>query len=354
MKQNKQHQTTTRNAISKIFFPQSHGSCEEQQQPQSVLLKRGPVLLDGEERELMLFTHGFVISRIELDTLVNLLLDASSGRTTSHRRYSRLNSVEIVDRFQEIDTDQSGRKFVHMICPPLQLIDLCACSPNFAFHIFTTELDRTEIRDFFRSLGISLTNSTLDNLMTRFDSDSDGIISLDEFKAMMEELQGTKQDGQNFWQGLGQKIKSVMSNKGVTRKLELAFQMSDIDNVEKVEKLIENDKHMRRYVGKGLASLCIAVNLKNMKEPMIIVCSKPDHVDAWVEAFNICHVWGLENIDWAGSSELQKEETPPLAVQSDWRCSTIDWGLGDDEVEDQLTFSKSDVDQFKCSAVDWT
>lgn len=123
MKQNKQHQTTTRNAISKIFFPQSHGSCEEQQQPQSVLLKRGPVLLDGEERELMLFTHGFVISRIELDTLVNLLLDASSGRTTSHRRYSRLNSVEIVDRFQEIDTDQSGRKFVHMICPPLQLID---------------------------------------------------------------------------------------------------------------------------------------------------------------------------------------------------------------------------------------
>lgn len=190
--------------------------------------------------------------------------------------------------------------------------------------------------------------------MTRFDSDSDGIISLDEFKAMMEELQGTKQDGQNFWQGLGQKIKSVMSNKGVTRKLELAFQMSDIDNVEKVEKLIENDKHMRRYVGKDLASLCIAVNLKNMKEPMIIVCSKPDHVDAWVEAFNICHVWGLENIDWAGSSELQKEETPPLAVQSDWRCSTIDWGLGDDEVEDQLTFSKSDVDQFKCSAVDWT
>ena len=67
--------------------------------------------MDGEERELMLFTNGFIISRVELDTLVNLLLDASSGRTTSHRRNSMLTDDEIAERFSDIDTDNSGGKY---------------------------------------------------------------------------------------------------------------------------------------------------------------------------------------------------------------------------------------------------
>ena len=69
-----------------------------------MLLKRGPILVDGEERELMLFTNGFVMSRVELDTLVNLLMDASSG--------SGMSNEEICERFSVIDTDQSGCKFL--------------------------------------------------------------------------------------------------------------------------------------------------------------------------------------------------------------------------------------------------
>ena len=69
----------------------------------------------------MLFTNGFIISRVELDTLVNLLLDASSGRTTSHRRNSMLTGDEITERFSDIDTDNSGGKYflckdVFIIC----------------------------------------------------------------------------------------------------------------------------------------------------------------------------------------------------------------------------------------------
>ena len=66
----------------------------------------------------MLFTNGFIISRVELDTLVNLLLDASSGRTTSHRRNSMLTGDEITERFSDIDTDNSGGKFlcIHKMC----------------------------------------------------------------------------------------------------------------------------------------------------------------------------------------------------------------------------------------------
>jgi len=104
IQQDKPHQKTTRDAISTIFYASNDNI-------QSVLLKRGPVLVDGEERELMLFTNGFIISRVELDTLVNLLLDASSGRTTSHRRNSMLTGDEITERFSDIDTDNSGGKF---------------------------------------------------------------------------------------------------------------------------------------------------------------------------------------------------------------------------------------------------
>jgi len=83
--------------VGAIFFP-------AQDDHKSVLLKRGPVLVDGEERELMLFTNGFVLSRVELDALVDLLLDASSGSGGARG----VTSEEIHERFSDLDTDGSG------------------------------------------------------------------------------------------------------------------------------------------------------------------------------------------------------------------------------------------------------
>ena len=55
----------TKKAVSSIFFPDDYDK-------KSVLMKRGPTLLDGiDERELFLFTHGFLLSRIEFDSLMN-------------------------------------------------------------------------------------------------------------------------------------------------------------------------------------------------------------------------------------------------------------------------------------------
>ena len=95
---NKPRQQVTKDAISSIFFPKPD-------EVHSVLLKRGPVLACGEERELLLFSGGFVLSRVELDTLVNLLLDASSGRM------KHLTSEELCERFSDIDTDGSGCEY---------------------------------------------------------------------------------------------------------------------------------------------------------------------------------------------------------------------------------------------------
>ena len=99
--EDKPMQEATSNAISSIFFAK-RGDTE------SILLKRGPVLVDGEERELMVFTYGFVLARVELDTLVNLLLNASVK--TSSSSMEELTVEQIAERFCSLDADGSGSK----------------------------------------------------------------------------------------------------------------------------------------------------------------------------------------------------------------------------------------------------
>ena len=53
----------------------------------------------------MLFSGGFVLSRVEVDTLVNLLRDTSTGRM------KQLTSEELCERFSGIDTDGSGCEY---------------------------------------------------------------------------------------------------------------------------------------------------------------------------------------------------------------------------------------------------
>ena len=77
----------------------------------------------------MLFTNGFVLSRVELDTLVDLLLldttnaSSSSGGSSSpggKKKMVEMTEVELSERFSEIDTDNSGCK-----CCTLYVIGLC-------------------------------------------------------------------------------------------------------------------------------------------------------------------------------------------------------------------------------------
>merc|ERR1740139_193001 len=85
----------TRNAIGSIFFA-------EPGDLQSVLLKRGPVLLGGETRELLVFTGGFLFSRVELDTLVNLVLDVHPEGEED------LDLEALSKRFRDIDVHPDG------------------------------------------------------------------------------------------------------------------------------------------------------------------------------------------------------------------------------------------------------
>lgn len=94
----------TQTTINSIFFPGDHDS-------KSVLLKRGPTLFDGlEERELLLFTHAFVLSRIEFDNLVTLLFDMNSVKMGSKEDTEK----ELQKRFDAIDSDCTGGKSISL------------------------------------------------------------------------------------------------------------------------------------------------------------------------------------------------------------------------------------------------
>jgi len=263
----KRKQEFTKNAISSIFFP-------GKEERKSVLLKRGAILLDGEERELMLFTDGITFSRLEVDSLVNLLLDASSEGKTKKLSYEQL-----CERFSSIDADGSG------------------------------SLDRCEISDFFRSVGMTLNDTVIDKLMNKIDADSDGEITIDEFESAMLGLED---------KGSGKKISllsswasffEALTNDSDKQKLDVAFQMSEIDTIV----------DMHGTAGTELGPLTFAVYLKGGNDPLLVKCAKPGHVGAWEEAFSRC-------IQMHADNGIQPDEAPTALSADFWEESGVDWG----------------------------
>lgn len=126
---------------------------------------------------------------------------------------------------------------------------------------------------------MSLSETVLDALIKRFDSDSDGMISFREFEAMMHKLHGS------FWTGFSKGIKQGFFQTAVTRKLDVAFRLSDIDRVESI---YDFEGSVMMLAGSEMSALSLAIHLKEVIDPLVILCSKPGHVEAWVEAFRVC------------------------------------------------------------------
>ncbi len=91
---------------------------------------------------------------------------------------------------------------------------------------------------------MTLSEDALDGLMKRFDFNSDGVVSLDEFESIMHILQGNGSEEHKtaYWGGLSRKKKSGS-------KLDVAFQMSDIDNIQNMSLSESKIKMMKKLVG---------------------------------------------------------------------------------------------------------
>ena len=162
-----------------------------------------------------------------------------------------------------------------------------------------------------------LGETVLDELMERFDQDSDGSVSFDEFKAVMHEQQRLSEKKKvPFWKSFGGK-------DSVKRTLDVAYQMSDIDAIQNMGDE-SSDRLLREIVGKRLAPITLVVYLKDVPIPLVIMCSKPDHVVSWEEAFRKCiEMQAVQNDDEKNCDDGKSD------IMEEWdtlrRSSTIDW-----------------------------
>jgi len=253
----------------------------------------------------MVFSNGFLLSRVDLGTLVNKLLDVDNGGDCEVLS-EEVRMVMLRERFSQIDADGTG------------------------------VLDRYEVRDVFQSMGMALSDTTLDSLMNKFDSDSSGSIDLEEFKSMLNGINNPQeQEASTRRLPWGALVKKAKGRARVLKKLDVAFQMSDIGRIEKIGECHDDDSDWAR--------MSFALYLKNVDEPLVITCAKPGHVDPWMETFRTC-ISSIKSLDESvaaerycssrriyGLRDLKKE--PCLrrhrSSRDDWRGTTVDWGQED-------------------------
>ncbi|KAL9183458.1 hypothetical protein ACHAXT_004314 [Thalassiosira profunda] len=213
--------------------------------PKSVLLKRGPILFDGvEERELLLFTHGFLLSRIEFDTLLNILFTINSENPEF------LSSMKVARALKEV----------------------------------------------FSGLGVPIGERALSDVMERFDSNHDGEIQYEEFEKVMQEMKPKPEAGDRWSLGsLGKKLTKTLqrATSAEERKLDCAFPLLDIERVESIN--ICSSEATAMFASSSWAPLMFAIYIKGKKGgPLIMVCSKPEHREAWVDALKTCYVKSVQ------------------------------------------------------------
>ena len=139
----------------------------------------------------------------------------------------------------------------------------------------------------------TLFHANSEKLKNRFiviDTDSnivDGTIDDAVFKSVMNELAPQKTDRWN-WGILGQKWKQTMTGRNMDRKVECAYSYSSITKVESVN--ICYSEATRVYRNSSWADLIFAIFIEKSEEPLILICSKPEHRSAWVDALCTCCV----------------------------------------------------------------
>ena len=250
----------TIDAISSIFFPSDHS-------PKSVLLKRGPIiLLNGEEeRELLLFTHGLLLSRLELDSLINILFTLNSENP------DLLNSNQLKERFDAVDADGSGT------------------------------IEKKELRQMFMSLGVPVSDEAMENIIERFDVDGDHEISYSEFEKVMHELGPTNEDKSLLGRLslFGRKVQEQINITTGDGKLDKAYLFKDIDYIESIG--VSSSASTKHIASSAFKDLAFAVFPKGGGEEMIFICSKPEQRMAWIDALSTC----LINSKRFGSNETE-------------------------------------------------
>jgi hypothetical protein len=213
---------------------------------------------------------------MEFDTLLNLIFTINSENPEF------LSQEALKERFNAIDTDGSG------------------C------------LDRCELKEVFSGMGVPISEKALSDIMDRFDDDNDGTIDFAEFERVIHEGKPKKKERRSLFS-----LVNLGGGGAQTElKVECAWQFSDIEMIESTNVCSSEATDM--FGHSSWADLVLAIYVKGREAPMILVCSKPEQREAWVEAFRTCYVKSIQMRASNGYEEAKK-----ISSQVGWQHLVI-------------------------------
>eukprot|EP00571_Detonula_confervacea_P009854 CAMPEP_0172301438 /NCGR_PEP_ID=MMETSP1058-20130122/3326_1 /TAXON_ID=83371 /ORGANISM="Detonula confervacea, Strain CCMP 353" /LENGTH=716 /DNA_ID=CAMNT_0013011551 /DNA_START=78 /DNA_END=2228 /DNA_ORIENTATION=+ len=289
----------TKHALDFIFFPFIHD-------PKSVLLKRGTIFIHDaslhNERELMIFTHGFLLANVVLEDAFSLFLALSDREFLTSLGF--LDYLE--NKFREMDDDNNG------------------------------EIEKWELQKLFTDMGIPMGESVLDELIQRsinsatpqsqcekvgwealhqavqgfFVQQNNATSSATSVKSLgLDDSSHGREGGNGRDSGNGlKKLFGAFQRGKKTTKVEHATLFSDVARVDSLNICHGDDSVSRELANSAYALTSFSVTLHDrMDDPLIFVCSKPEHRDSWVDAFKPGVVHALSKQSAKGMSELRNK-----------------------------------------------
>jgi len=246
---------STKLALDFIFFPFVHD-------PKSVLLKRGSVFQLGAqvtvERDLMIFTHGFITVDVVAEDALSMFLALSDGD-----EFSTQNSFLefLASKFEEMDPEASG------------MIKKC------------------HIQTLFSDLGIPKGETVIDEILHGKGED----VQWHKFHKTLQtifiqsaESSQQRSGGGNDTveeAGFKKKFLSAFQREKRVTTVQVASKFSSVSRVDSFNISSGRDSNSRDISRSIHAQTAFSVTLRDREDdPLIFVCRKPEHRESWVEA----------------------------------------------------------------------
>lgn len=215
-----------------------------------------------------------------------------------------------------------------------------------------TRFLRTEVGGYLRGSGQRVKEDALDCFLRQYDVDPDGSITLEGFGSMMREMRANREppppsDGWGFfssfwsstvpkpqpdgvsWRSLDKSIRGALGRTDLPQKLEVAFQLADIEKIETLR-----SPHYEPFSDPVCTHVTLAVHIKGLEEPLMLTYEDPSHAEAWAAAFGAC----------IGARILSLEATSsgmPSNTEREGDCFKVIEEEGND-VMSELTLSEDD------------
>lgn len=250
----------------------------------------------------MIFTHGFLLANVVLEDAFSLFLALSDREFLTEKSF--LDNLQ--NKFREMDEEETG------------------------------EIDKWELQKLFTDMGIPMGESVLDELIKRSiisitPHDGDGQCEKVDWGVLHKALQGffvhqnnaSAPSGNVKALGLNdsghvrdhggdetglKKLLGAFQKGKKTTKVEYAALFSNVARVDSLNICHGEDSTSRELANSTYAQTAFSVTLKDREnDPLIFVCSKPEHRDSWVEAFRPGLVRALTKSSGEGISELRSK-----------------------------------------------